>query len=163
MLPWIARLGAMAAAALAVPCVFFRVPFVLRSCNRLRPNCLLADADDRGLDHLLFLLNAAYCDRIDSCQAHGTWRQRARRRLNGRDFVSGVARRTVRLLPKGHRATNLLLLLLPPVRVRQVILSFLQMIDQTVAQSKPAPHEDARRARRRCLVGSVAREHRGWL
>ena len=144
MLPWIARLGAMAAAALAVPCVIFRVPFVLRSCNRLRPNCLLADADDRGLDHLLFLLNAAYSDRIDSCQAHGTWRQRARRRLDG-------------------RATNLLLLQLPPVRVRQVILSFLQMIDETVAQSKPAPHEDARRARRRCLVGSVAREHRGWL
>ena len=163
MLPWIARLGAMAAAALAVPCVISRVPFVLRRCNHLRTICLLADADDRGLDHLLFLLNAAYSDRGDSCQAHGTWRQRARRRLDGRGFVSGVARRTARLLPKGHRATNLLLLLLPPVRVRQVILSFLQMIDQTVAQIGPAPHEDASRARRRCLVGSAAREHRGWL
>ena len=104
MLPWIARLGAMAAAALAVPCALFRgVPFVLRSCHRLRPICLLADADDRGLDdHLLFLLIAAYCDRGDSCQAHSTWRQRARRRLDGRGFVSGFARRTVRLLPKGH-------------------------------------------------------------
>ena len=88
----------MAAAALAVPCALFRgVPFVLRSCHRLRPICLLADADDRGLDHLLFLLIAAYCDRGDSCQPHSTWRQRARRRLDGRGF----ARRTVRLLPKG--------------------------------------------------------------